>query len=223
MMKRTIYAGISFICLLIGFGACKKGNSYYEDYQLKYTEYNGTSLQFLEEQGAVYDSLLLVLERVPDLRKKLANPNDTLTFFAITNSSFTNALDAMNAIRKSSGRSSLFLEDIPQPILDTLTYHYAFAGLYDTDYLNAFVEGKEIRAIDDYRMTLRFKVTSASGIVGGGQQQIVLSDMNNSIFQRYWQSSATSVVNIRTKNGMLHVLAPAHNYGFSKLATLLIK
>lgn len=221
MMKRTIYLGISFLLLLAGLGACKKGNTYYEDYQVKYTSYDGTTLQYLEDQGSTYDSLLLVLERVPDLRARLKNPADTLTFFAMTNNSFTNAIDGMNAIRKAANRPFLYLEDVPQKLMDTLTYHYAFDGIYDTDYLQEFVEGKVIQSIDDYRMTLKYKVSSASGIINGGQQQIILSDMNNSIFQRYWQESNTSVVNIRTTNGRLHILAPSHNYGFSKLATYL--
>lgn len=223
MMKRILYVGISLLLLVLTVVACKKGNTYYEDYQIKYTEYDGTTLQFLEEQNMVYDSLLLVLERVPSLRARLKNPKDTITFFAMTNNSFTNAIDAMNAVRNAANRPKLFLEDIPQALVDTLTNHYAFDGIYDTDNLKDFVEGKEIRSIDQYRMTMKYKVSSASGIVQGGQQQIILSDMNNSIFQRYWQESNTSVVNIRTTNGRLHILAPSHNYGFSKLAKLLNK
>lgn len=221
MMRRIYYIGCFLLCILLGFTACKKGNTYYENYSLKYTEYDGTTLQFLEEQGSTYDSLLLVLERVPDLRAKLGNASEKTTFFASTNNSFTNALEALNAVRQASNRSKMYLEDIPKTILDTLTYHYAFDGIYDTDALRDFVEGKEVLSIDKYRMTIQYKVTSASGIVGGGQQQLVLSDMNNSIFKRYWQESNTSVVNIRTTNGMLHILAPSHNFGFSKLAKLL--
>lgn len=223
MMKKILYVGFSFLFLVIALSSCKKGNTYYEDYQVKYTEYDGTTLQFLEEQNSVYDSLLLVLERVPNLRARLKNPLDTLTFFAMTNNSFTNAIDAMNAVRSAADRPKLYLEDIPQPLIDTLTFHYAFNGIYDTDNLKEFVEGREVLSIDKYRMTMKYKVTSASGIVNGGQQQIILSDMNNSIFQRYWQESNASVVNIRTKNGRLHILAPSHNYGFSKLAKLLNK
>lgn len=223
MKNKHIFLGLSLIVLLLGVASCKKGNTYYEDFQVKYTEFDGTSLEFLESQGNTYDSLLLVLDRVPSVRAKLKDANAKMTFFAMTNSSFTNALDAMNGVRKAGNRVPLYLEDIPQLILDSLTYHYAFDGEYDTPYLRDFVEGKVIKAIDDYNMTLKYKVTSASGIIGGGQQQIILSDMNKSIFQRYWQESTTSVVNIRTHNGMLHVLAPSHNFGFSKLAKLLNK
>lgn len=223
MKNKHIFLGLSLIVLLLSIASCKKGNTYYEDFQVKYTEFDGTSLEFLESQGSTYDSLLLVLERVPSVRAKLKDPTAKITFFAMTNSSFTNALDAMNGVRKAGNRSPLYLEDIPQLVLDSLTYHYAFDGIYDTPYLHDLVEGKVIKALDNYDMTLKYKVTSASGIIGGGQQQIILSDMNKSIFQRYWQESATSVVNIRTHNGMLHVLAPSHNFGFSKLAKLLNK
>ncbi|VTR33920.1 Uncharacterised protein [Sphingobacterium thalpophilum] len=223
MKNKNIFLGFFLIVLLAGIVGCKKGNNYYENFELRYTEYDGTSLEFLESQGTTYDSLLLVLERVPAIRAKLKDTDAKLTFFAMTNSSFTNALDAMNGVRKAGNRLPLYLEDIPQLILDSLTYHYAFEGIYDTPYLRNFVEGKVIKSVDDYDMSLKYKVTSASGIIGGGQQQIILSDMNRSIFQRYWQESATSVVNIRTRNGMLHVLAPSHNFGFSKLAKLLNK
>ncbi|MFA4977401.1 hypothetical protein D3C81_835440 [compost metagenome] len=223
MKNKHIFLGLSLIVVLLGIASCKKGNTYYEDFQVKYTEFDGTTLEFLESQGSTYDSLLLVLDRVPSVRAKLKDTKVKTTFFAMTNSSFTNALEAMNGVRKAGNRSPLYLEEIPQLILDSLTYHYAFDGAYDTPYLRDFVEGKVIKAIDDYSMTLKYKVTSASGIIGGGQQQIILSDMNKSIFQRYWQESATSVVNIRTHNGMLHVLAPSHNFGFSKLAKLLNK
>jgi len=208
---------------MVAFAACKKGNTYYEDYQLPDAEFDGTTLKFLESQGAVYDSLLLALDRVPDLRAKLNSMSDTLTFFASSNSSFTNAIEAMNSVRKAGNRTPLYLEDIPQLMLDSLMYHYTFRGNHNTESLDQLVEGKEIRSIDDYRMHMMYNVTSASGVTGGGQQQIKLSDMNNSIFQRYWQESNTSVVNIKTKNGTLHVLTPSHNFGFSKLAKLLNK
>lgn len=220
-MNRTIFLGLSFLAFLLGFASCKKGNTYYEDFQVKYTEFDGTSLEFLEAQGNTYDSLLLVLERVPEVRAKLKSPDAKITFFAMTNNSFTNALDAMNAVRKAGNRAPIYLEDIPTELMTYLTDHYVFDGIYDTPYLKDFVEGKVIKAIDGYDMTLQYKVTSASGIIGGGQQQIVLSDMNGSIFKRYWQESATSIVNIRTHNGIIHVLTPSHNYGFSKLATIL--
>jgi len=222
-MKRQLYTIFSFFILIIGFSSCKKGNTYYEDYQLKDTEFKGTTLNFLETQGTSYDSLLFALERVPDLRRKLNATTDTLTFFAMSNSSFTNAIEAMNAVRMAANRNPLYIEDIPQLILDSLLYHYAFNGIYNTNYLKDFREGREIRSIDDYRMNMMYTVTSASGITNGGQQQIKLSDMNNSIFQRYWQESNTSVVNVKTTNGTVHILSPSHNFGFSKLAKLLNK
>jgi len=221
MSYKNRFLAFSLVLILLGLAACEKGNSYYENFSAKEAKFDGTSLEFLEAQGNLYDSLLLVLDRVPDLRAKLKDPKAQITFFATSNTSFSNAIEAMNAVRKAGNRTPLYLEDIPQKLLDTLTYHYAFEGIYNTAAMQEYVEGKEIKAIDQYRMNLKYKVTSATGTVNGGQQQLVLSDMNNSIFIRYWQESVTSVVNIRTTNGMVHVLVPSHNFGFSKLAKLL--
>lgn len=217
-MKRQLNIFLLALAALIIF-SCKKGDSYYKNYTLKETVYEGTSLDFLESSN-LYDSLLLVLDRVPALRKKL-NESEKTTFFAMSNNSFTNALAALNAVRKANNRSSIYLEDIPLEVLDETLYHYLFDGTYTTDDLKNYTEGLEIRSANDYRMHLQYDVTFASGFVDGGQQQIKLSDMNNSIFQRYWQESFTSVVNIRTSNGLVHILAPSHNFGFSKLTSLL--
>ena len=39
------------------------------------------------------------------------------------------------------------------------------------------------------------------------------------IFQRYWQRVNTSVVNVRTKNGIIHILSAGHDFGFSKFTS----
>ncbi|MFD2595520.1 hypothetical protein [Sphingobacterium griseoflavum] len=210
---------LSLCCAL--FFACKKGNDYYENRQPGAARFPGSTIDFLEASPGLYDSLLLALDRSPILRRRLLQKQDTTTLFAITNNSFTNAIEGMNTVRRNAGRRPLYIEDIPQVLLDSALYRYVFANTVTTEDLRPYVEGVEIRSLNDYRMHLQYLVSPASGYVGGGQQQIKLSDVNNSIFQRYWQESFTAMVNIQTENGYVHQLSPSHNFGFSKLITQL--
>ncbi|MFA6276497.1 MAG: hypothetical protein WC622_07095, partial [Pedobacter sp.] len=57
------------VLVLIGitFTACKKDSEFY-DYENNVKEFNGTVMQYLEAQPpSTFDSLLLVLNRLPDL------------------------------------------------------------------------------------------------------------------------------------------------------------
>ncbi|GHE39415.1 hypothetical protein [Sphingobacterium griseoflavum] len=219
-MKRTKQLFALMLAVFSFFG-CEKGNNHYEDYILGEVQYPGTTLAFLEAQVGLYDSLLLVLDRVPALRVELMQTETPVTLFAITNNSFSNALEGLNSVRRVNGRPPLYIEDLPQALLDSTVHHYAFKRAIATDDLKPYVEGIEMRSANNYRMHLQYQVTSSSGYVGGGQQQIKLSDMNNSIFYRYWQESFTSVVNVKTTNGYVHQLTPSHNFGFSKLTAQL--
>ncbi|MFD2966775.1 hypothetical protein [Sphingobacterium bambusae] len=219
-MKRTKQI-VTMLLVIFSLFGCEKGNNYYEDYTMDEVQYPGTTLAFLEAQVGLYDSLLLVLDRVPALRVQLMQTDAPITFFAMTNNSFSNALEGLNSVRRVNGRAPLYIEDIPQALLDSTVHHYAFARSIATEDLRPYVEGIEIRSANNYRMHLHYQVTSSSGFVGGGQQQIKLSDMNNSIFYRYWQESFTSMVNVKTTNGYVHQLTPSHNFGFSKLTAQL--
>lgn len=220
-MKKLHILFISLVAILpLLFTSCEKGDSYYYDFETTETQYDGTIYSYLQENKGVYDSLLLVLDRVPDLRRKLDNTDSTLSLFAVTNRSFELAVEALNTTRRLTGKQPLYLEDVALVDLDSMVNRYVLNEVFDTKILAPFIDGQVVLSTKyDYKMHIQYRVLDASGFVGGGQQQLIFSDTNNSIFQRYWQRVNTSAVNIRTKNGIIHILSAGHDFGFSKFTS----
>ena len=195
--------------------SCKKQSEYYK-YENKIQDYNGNAYDYILSQKNVYDSLILVLDRLAPLKDTLKNEN--VTFFAITNKSFDNAIKDLNIKRAISNKSPLYLKDIDVLSLDTLMCRYIIKGSLKTDSVQKLVDGLFIQSLKyNYQMHTQYRSLNASGFVSGGQQQLVFTDPNESIFERYWESIPTNSVNISTTNSIIHVLAPDHNFGFNKL------
>lgn len=220
MKKLQTLLCLSISALVLLFVSCEKGDNYYYDYEIKESKYDGTIYEYLKSESGNYDSLLLVLDRVPDLRAKLNNSDSTLSLFAISNRSFQIALDALNTTRRLTGKSPLYLEDVGLVDLDSIVNRYVLDKVYDTEFLAPFIDGQVVLSTKyNYKMHIQYRVLDASGFVSGGQQQLLFSDTNNSIFQRYWQEVNTSAVNIRTKNGIVHILSSGHDFGFNKFTS----
>lgn len=218
-MKKLYYV-LFLLSSLSTLFSCTKGDEYYSDYVNITQSYEGTILEYLESQPGTFDSLILVLDRLPELRDSLNDQNKEITLFAVTNRSFQIAVGAMNTARELSGRTPLYLEDLKKADLDSLTSRYVISGLYDTDALHTFKEGRTVPSMRyGYDMNILYNQTNASGFVQGGQQQLLFSDVNNSIFQRYWETINTASVNLYASNGVLHVLSAGHDFGFNKLTT----
>lgn len=201
--------------LVFLLGSCKKSSEYYS-YENKIQEFPGNTYDYILSQKNVYDSLLLVLDRLEPIKETLKNEN--VTFFAITNKSFDNAIKDLNIKRAIANKAPLYLKDINILNLDTLMCRYIIRGALPTDTVAKLVDGLFIPSLKyGYRMHAQYRQLNASGYVNGGQQQLVFTDPNESIFQRYWESIPTNSVNISTKNSIVHVLAPDHNFGFNKL------
>jgi len=215
---------LSFVLLVfilsMFFMRCKKGDNYYYDFEVVEVEYAGSIYDYLESEKGLYDSLLLVLDRVPDLRSKLSNVDSTLTLFAVTNRSFQLAIEALNTVRRLTGRSELYLEDLGLKDLDSMVNKYVMNSVYDSQDLAPFIDGQVVPSTKyNYNMHIQYRVLDASGFVGGGPQQLIFSDTNNSIFQRYWQQVNTSAVNLKAKNGIIHILSAGHDFGFNKVTS----
>lgn len=220
-MKRYIIYIACFISVMLGV-SCEKGDDYYYNYNTSAIKHEGSVYDFLVHQPGVYDSLALVLERLPQLKTYLDDSQSQLTFFAINNRSFALALTNLNIARNNNGLSNLYLEDIDLEILETLMYRYVFDGEYSVSVFKPYLDGISLYSAKyEYEMHVLYEVLTSSGLVGGGQQQLMFSDVNGSIYQRYWDSTTTSSVDMNTTNGIVHTLTPRHEFGFGKLTTLL--
>ncbi|MBE8712798.1 fasciclin domain-containing protein [Sphingobacterium hungaricum] len=219
-MKYLSLVIVSISCFI--FCSCNKGDSYYYDYQKSEQLYEGTIYSYLMGQRGTYDSLAVVLERLPDLKSVLNQSDSSVTFFAMNNRSFKLALENLNNARKVNGRSPIYLEDIDLAVLDTLSYRYLFNSEHPVSDFESYLDGQSIYSSKfNYEMHVVYKVLTSSGLVGGGQQQLMFSDTNGSIYQRYWNSTNTSTVDFMTRNGVIHTLDARHEFGFGKLLTYL--
>lgn len=206
------------------FGSCEKGDDYYYNYQKSDQFYDGSIYNYLMEQGGTYDSLAFVLERLPALKEKLNQTDRKITFFALNNRSFEIALENLNFQREINGLNKIYLEDIDLAVLDTLAHRYVFDEELPVAGFSTYQDGRSVfSAKYDYEMHVLYEVLTASGLVDGGQQQLTFSDVNGSIYERYWNSTVTATVDFKTKNGVIHTLAPRHEFGFGKLTTYLSK
>lgn len=208
----------SIIGLVVGLllTSCQKGDDYYANYENQVQAFEGNAYSYLEAQTGVYDSLLLVMDRLVPLRNTLKN--DNITLFALTNQSFQLAIENLNKKRAIADKGPLYLEDLKLSDLDSVMSRYIFEETILTSDLNDLVDGDFYNGITHgYRMHIQYKKLNASGFVGGGQQQLIFTDPNESIFERYWQRSPTNSVNIKTDNAVIHVLSPNHDFGFNKL------
>lgn len=100
--------------------------------------------------------------------------------------------------------------------LDTMLCRYMTAGLYDTEKLSRVTsaEGTIIQGLYSYRMNLSYRRLPASGYMGAGPQDITFYDMRNTLNMNYWESTKVMWTDVQTKNGVVHVLFPQHEFGF---------
>ena len=210
---------VLLLSIMIGV-SCQKGDNYFSNYSSESKVYDGTIYDYLKNQKGTFDSLVLVLERLPDLRRKLQNGDSTLTLFAVNNRSFELAIKSLNTTRALTKKEPLFLEDVGLVDLDSFTNRYVLDQTYNTSDIAPFIDGVTVVSTkNNYNMHIQYKVLNASGYYQGGEQQIIFSDTNRSIFQRYWQRINTISVNIKTKNGVIHILSPGHDFGFGKFTS----
>lgn len=201
------------ILVLISTG-CKKHEGIYYDYINPNAKFNGTSLQFLESQKGIYDSMVYVLSKVR-LSDIISNGQNTV--FAVPNQSFTLALDNLNNLRQLQRKEPIYLAQADSTELDTLLRRYILPEIISTDSIKGFYDGKWFPSLDSYEMQLKYVRQSSSGYVNGGPQLIIFSDPKNSQFERYWVKSNTASVNIYTSNGILHILDASHEFGFGEV------
>lgn len=212
---------LSILLTTLLFGCSKPNGSYYK-YVNTVHIYDGNSLQFLQSQEGVYDSLLFVLSRLPDIQDSITS--DSITLLAPTNQSFQTAIQNLNVIRKVQNKSPLYLATVDSAQLDTLVSRYVLRTRITTDDVIPYVDGISAFGIKyGIEMNLQYKKMSADGANLSGPQLLYVSDTKTSPFIQFWVRTTTSSVNLHTNNGIVHTLVAGHEFGFGEFSTRLNK
>lgn len=205
-----------FAVLTIGLlmASCKEEEDY-SNYKSKTGSFNGSALEFLQtQQSGTYDSLLLVLDLLPDLKDSV--DKEQITIFAPTNASFEIAISRLNLQRNKEGKSPIYLNGCDKIQLDSLVSRYMFKGQKFTDDFKVATDGILLRCLkSNYLMHALYQKQNASGFVNGGPSTIIYSDPKGSSFVKYWERTKTVSVNIKTNNAVVNVLEP-HEFGFNE-------
>lgn len=207
------FALAAAIALLVIAG-CKKDDTWY-NYDKETSVFNGNSYQYLQQGGGLFDSMLLVIDRLTGLKDSLTSRQVTL--FAVNNNSFDLAMKNLNLRRANMvpALPPLHLATLDSTQLDTLACRYILRGLYNTDRVVNNADGILAPNIKyGYNMNLLYKRVNAAGYEGGGPQQLFFSDPKQTPFEVFWVTTKTQIVNVKTSNGIVHVLSSGHDFGF---------
>ncbi|WGQ07645.1 hypothetical protein QG516_13820 [Pedobacter gandavensis] len=203
------------LCLFMILPGCKKTDETYYAYENKIQEFDGTALGYLKAQTGQYDSLLLVLKRLPALQDSLENKN--LTVFAVPNKSFESAIKNLNVTRKMELKAPIYLATADLSELEIMVCKYLISGKTKSDDYMSYSDGLHVKTLlHNYPMHILYSKASASGLINGGPQILTYSDPRGSIFVKFWQRSPTNAVNIVTHNAIVNILAPSHEFGFNE-------
>ncbi len=208
----TIYF-LLLLLISVSFAACKKVDKTYLRAQDDLARYNGSVYDYLKSQPkGVYDSLLSVLDRVPNLVDTLKT--EEVTLFALTNRSFELAVSDLNFYLNLPA-GTINLKNIDEPVLDTFLCRYVIRDKYlSTDLLRA-TDGYTLPSVKySYRMNLQHSYTNASGFVNGGPRVVLFSDTRTSPFVSLWVRTTAISVDVQATNGIINVLSPGHAFGF---------
>lgn len=215
-MMKTLYTKYSLwimsgVFLLISF-SCEKSFDKYRNAQPIEKSTSLNDYEFLAQQNQVYDSLLYLLDKT-GLDSILKN--EAVTFFAPQDISIMTVLKNVNVTRREFGYTTTWtLDSIPTPVWDTLLRRYMEKGIVTSDSLN-YADGVDLTTLSyGYQVNGKRVEANASGEVKGGPFQIEYSAMNNSRMIKDWTRSKTQTIDIRTKNGLIHVLENIHVFGF---------
>lgn len=226
-------AGLALMMLLL-FTACNKDGGTYYKYESLSETYDGNALQYLESQKGVFDSLVVVLKRYPEVMNLLTS-EDSITLFAIPNSAFQLAVSNFNVYRASIDSPLLYLSKanldltradsglVNYELLNVLISRYIFKGYYDFNTLAKSINGNAIPSIQyNYKMNLKAMQENSFGSISDGPKVIELSDMNYSYLTTAWKSTNTSAVNtVKAKNVIIHSISSKHEFGFASFTNYL--
>lgn len=203
--------------LMLFILSCTKDGGNYDPQQID-REFKGSTYDYLKSKPGVYDSLLVAVDRI-GAQGILRDSNVTL--FAITNPGFQIALTNLNNLLALSEKPPKSLSSILYVQLDTMVNQYIIKGKYPSDSLRQ-QDGLGLKTLKyNYPMHAKVSKSTASGYLGGGPEFIQISDTRRSQFNRDWVTVNTGSINIKTKNGIVHVLSVDDVFGFDSFITRL--
>ncbi len=232
MKRQNYFLSVLFILTLLNVGCKKTDSPYYKTEISETVQFNGTVLQYLESQKGLYDSMVVVLKRYPNFQQLLSSPGK-LTVFAIPNAAFQVAVTTFNRERAKTDSVPLYFSPnnfnradsgmFDYLALEQLIARYIFEGTYTYERLAESTNGFPTNSILGYEMNLKAQQENAVGAIKDGPKVIELSDMNNSIFRRFWKSALTSTIGaVQTSNALVHVLTQNHEFGFASFTDKLL-
>ncbi|MCX2473756.1 hypothetical protein OQZ33_05390 [Pedobacter sp. MC2016-05] len=219
-MKSLLFAVLICSSIL----ACKKSDSTYYEYENKVQQFNGTTVDYIKTKPGTFDSLLKVLDRVPELKQALTTQE--LTIFAPVNENFAVALKYLNYQRaiRNPNLPKITLANADAAGLDFMLSKYIFSNRLTTANFIEAVDGVTLSSFkNNVPMQVKALRENASGYVGGGALILQFSDRRGSIFPDRWITTTTDAVNISTSNGTVNILSQLHNFGFDEFTTRLDK
>lgn len=168
---------------------------------------------FLKDRNNIYDTLIYLLDKT-GLDEVIKN--EEVTFFVPQDVSITTEMKNLNKTRKDFGKKTIWtIDSVPTPVWDTLLRRYILSGIVNSDSLN-YADGVQLTTMSyGYKVNGKRIEVNASGVVGGGPFEIIYSDMKGSRFIKDWSRSETQTIDIKTSNGMIHILEDRHLFGFN--------
>ncbi|WP_460762172.1 hypothetical protein [Niabella terrae] len=232
-MKLRIIGTLVLAATTLIFSCSKK--DYYEDTGTLNPEYNGTVMQYLESKPEYFDSLVRII-KMADYETVLNQEN--ITFFAPTDSSIRAAMEIANDYRERVGKPRLYkISDVAPSIWKKYLGRYIFEfarGLNDfsqIDFANiTSYPGQMYTSYSGEQMNIGSVYTDlvnkneATGttttIKYGGYRFLTISYLTSPFSPTEydtWRSAVVSSVNIKPKNGYVHVLSMLlHVFGFDE-------
>lgn len=219
-LKIRCLAVVAVILLvMVPVTSCTKTDDTYKNFTNQAGSFRGNALEYLQSQPGVYDSMLLVINRLTGIADTVRN--NKITIFAVNNRSFAIALQNINQARMDSIPSMppVTLSTMDSASLDTFFCRYLIKEPVQSSGLTKYADGLFFPTVRyNYDMHMQYTATNASGFLGGGPKAITFSypgpNPDTKIFTRYWTRVNTITVDIQTSNALVHLLPPGHDFGF---------
>ncbi len=214
MKKVLTMSGISLVAaLLMIVSGCEKTEGDYNAVNESNQTFAGSTYDYLKSRPGVFDSLISVIDRL-NLADTLKIQNVTL--FAVTNEGFQQVVSKYNLSRKIRNRPPVYLNDMAYNFIDSLVTRYIIQGSYIADDFN-YIDGKPVTSVRwNYPMVGKLGTSNASGFMKGGPAYLDFFFTKKSIFSKDWVKGSTMAINIKTSNGIVHIMEAIHPFGFGK-------